>query len=250
LSPAGSPCYAQAAGLGLPVEALGISAILRHSRSVDLVHAHDARTHTLAAIVSRAPLVVSRRVAFPIGDNFASRLKYEQPARYLAVSGFVRDLLARAGVPPEKISLVPDGVPLLDPAVPGDELVVLDKQTGLAPAAARSVARLPGDLNGAAIFLYLTHSEGLGSGVLVAMSAGVPVIASDTGGLPEIVRHEHTGILTANHSGAIAGAIRRLRDNPAFARSLAQSARRMVEQQFSVDRMVDLTIEAYYRVLE
>ena len=54
-------------------EPLGLDARGRcELRSHDLVHAHDARTHTLAACCARAPLVVSRRVAFPVG----SRWKY------------------------------------------------------------------------------------------------------------------------------------------------------------------------------
>ena len=61
-----------------------------------------------------------------------------------------------------------------------------------------------------ALFLYITHSEGLGSAVLLAMAAGVPVIASNVGGLPEIVEHERTGLLTENTAQAIANAIRRL----------------------------------------
>ena len=55
------------------------------ARRNDLMHAHDARSHTLGAFLRRIPLVVSRRVAFPVG----SRWKYGRARRYLAVSEFL-----------------------------------------------------------------------------------------------------------------------------------------------------------------
>ena len=88
-------------------------------------------------------------------------------------------------------------------------------------------------------------SEGLGSAVLLAMAAGVPVIASNVGGIPEIVEHERTGLLTENSSDAIAAAIRRLQEDRLLAQSLAAEARRRVEQRFSVDRMVTDTLAVY-----
>ena len=60
---------------------------------------------------------------------------------------------------------------------------------------------LEADLRDAAMLVYLTASEGLGSGALLAMSAGVPVIASRVGGLPEIVRHRETGLLVEEYCG-------------------------------------------------
>src|SRR5262245_49138236 len=51
----------------------------------DLTHAHDARAHTIAAIAGRKPLVVSRRVAFPIKRSFLSRQKYDRASMYIAV---------------------------------------------------------------------------------------------------------------------------------------------------------------------
>ena len=104
------------------------------------------------------------------------------------------------------------------------------------------------DLGRAAIFVYVTHSEGLGSAVLMAMAAGVPVIASNAGGLSEIVEHERTGLLVENTPAAIAQAIRRLKQDPSWAGSLARNARLRVEQKFSAGEMVSRTL-AVYRTL-
>src|ERR1035438_8628983 len=207
LSPRASPLWDKARALNLDVRPLGPWAVHRLSRQSDLIHAHDAHAHTLAAVLAGAPLVVSRRVAFPI----RSRWKYRHASRYAAVSQFVKGVMLDGGVPENKISVVYDGVPLGEPAVHAERL----GETVVAPASgdprkgtalAREATRRAGvdlllsrdlvsDLMGAALFLYLTHSEGLGSAILMAMAAGVPVIASNVGGIPEIVRHRENGWL-------------------------------------------------------
>jgi len=91
-------------------------AVAREARTFrpEIVYAGDARGHG-AAVFSRAagdaPLVVHRRVIFPPGRGLLSRLKYGAAALYLAVSGAVREALERAGVPAEKVVVVPDGLP-------------------------------------------------------------------------------------------------------------------------------------------
>jgi len=242
---------------GWRVEPLGLTRAVMLARKHDLVHAHDARSHTLGAIVRGAPLVVSRRVMFPVG----SRWKYGRARRYLAVSEFVKRVLMAGGVPEEKISVVYDGVPVLE-SEPGSVILAPanagDPQKG-APLAMEA-ARLAGaeielstdlerDLRRAAVLVYVTHSEGLGSGVLLAMSAGVPVVASNVGGLPEIVSHRENGLLVNNVAGEIAAAIRELRGDPAMARRLGAAGRRTVIERFTVDHMVRRTIEVYHKVV-
>lgn len=265
LSPRGSPLADRARAGGLDVQPLGLWNVYRLSRQADLVHAHDARAHTLAAILAatltHAPLVVSRRVAFPI----RSRWKYRHASRYAAVSQFVKGVMRNSGVPEEKISVVYDGVPIGEPVehpetmgrtivapASGDPL----KGTALALEATRRAGvdlllsrDLQADLAGAALFLYLTHSEGLGSGILMAMAAGVPVIASNVGGIPEIVRHRENGWLTENEPELIASAIRELLSDREMARGMAARGRQTVAQKFSLDRMIHNTIRIYRQVL-
>jgi glycosyltransferase involved in cell wall biosynthesis len=249
-----SPLFTVARQQGWRVEPLGWARALLLARGHDLLHAHDGHGHTAGAIVSPGKLVVSRRVAFPVG----SRLKFRRARHYLAVSEFVKGVLLAGGVPEEKISVVYDGVPLLEPAegtllmAPASD----DPQKG--SALAREAARQAGeelrfstdlvrDLPDAAIFLYITQSEGLGSGALLAMSAGVPVIASNVGGLPEIVDHCETGLLVEPED--ITGAIRLLRIDHAYAWRLGAAGRRKIMERFTVDHMVRRTMEVYRRVL-
>lgn len=257
LAPAASPLLQKALKEQLPAEPLGLLRVSRLARRNDLVHAHDARSHTLALLASRSPLVVSRRVAFPI----RSRWKYRSAGRYLAVSRFVKSVLEAGGVPQEKIAVVYDGVPLLAPAQ-GTAVLALadhgDSQKGAHLAAdAAHLARIPlhwttdleNDLKQAAIFVYLTYSEGLGSAVLLAMSAGVPVVASRIGGLPEIIVDGGNGLLVDNSAAAVAEGIGKLRDSAALAARLGEAARLTVQQRFTTEHMVDRTMEVYREVL-
>jgi glycosyltransferase involved in cell wall biosynthesis len=238
----------------LPCQALSILALRRHAKRFDLLHAHDARTHTLAAIHSSLPFVVSRRVAFPLKKTFLTRWKYARARRFLAVSRFVADQLTHAGIDHTLIDVVYDGVPVPPTASNGTAILTPHssdpgKCMSLAFAAAAEAGlpliathNLELDLPNARALLYLSQSEGLGSGILLAMAAGVTVIASSTGGIPELIQDGVTGILTENTTAAIAAALRRL--DPRF----GAAARLEVMQRFTVEHMVSATIKSYERV--
>jgi glycosyltransferase involved in cell wall biosynthesis len=81
------------------------------------------------------------------------------------------------------------------------------------------------------------------------MSAGVPVIASRVGGIPEIIRSEENGILVENDAAEIAAAMRRILDDPVFGRRLGEAARRTVMDRFTVEHLVRRTMEVYRQVL-
>ena len=240
-----APLYIAARKQGWRVEPLGITRALGCLRGHTLIHAHDARSHSLGAFLRGRPLVVSRRVSFPVG----SRWKYGRARRYLAVSEFVKRVLMAGGVPEEKISVVYDGVPILEVSH-GSQVLGLEKDSGLlARMGLKMVAHLEEEIPGAGVLVYVTNSEGLGSGALLAMSAAVPVIASNVGGLGEVIHHGENGLLVENNEAAIAGAIRHLADHPEQARQMGAAARRTVMERFTVDRMVAGTLEAYRRAL-
>lgn len=262
------PLWQEAAALQFPLTAAGLRATAGRSRLADLVHAQDARAHTLAALASRQVFVVSRRVAFPVQAGVLSRWKYSRARRFLAVSQFVADQLAAAGIPRQKIDVVYDGVPL-----PGtfaghgtdavrDFLIVAPDSSdpGKGRALAQQAAHLAGlpilfsndlgrDLPRASVFLYLTSSEGLGSAVLLAMALGIPVVASRIGGLPEAIVQESSGLLVENDPPAIARALERLRGDRPFAADLAANARSRFLQTFTASHMVEATLAAYRRAL-
>ena len=243
--------YSAVRRLGLRSEPLGLTRALVHLRRHHLIHAHDGRSHSLGLFLRSKPLVVSRRVTFPIG----SKWKYGRAARYIAISASVKDVLTAGGVPEEKISVVYDGVPLIEPAH-GNTVLLLHKGAHFAEELAQRtginiklVGRLEDDLRTAAMLVYISESEGLGSGALLAMSASVPVIASRVGGLREAIWHGRNGLLIENEPAAFAAAIRDLMDHPERRRQIGEAARQTIMERFTVDRMVRHTIETYRQVL-
>lgn len=90
------------------------------------------------------------------------------------------------------------------------------------------------------------RTEGVPQSLLQAFAAGVPVVASAVGGIPEIVRHGVTGLLVpAEDSRALAAAIREVLDDQPAARHRARAARQLVEEQFSHDRSMDRLLTLY-----
>jgi glycosyltransferase involved in cell wall biosynthesis len=87
--------------------------------------------------------------------------------------------------------------------------------------------------------------EGMGSVLLDAMALGVPIAATSAGGIPEVVTHGETGLLSPPHDapGLAANIVRLLADAP-FAASVTARARERVKD-FSVDRMVERTLDVY-----
>jgi glycogen synthase len=78
-----------------------------------------------------------------------------------------------------------------------------------------------------------------------AMSSGLVVIGTETGGTKEILKHGETGLsFPPGDAGALAGCVKQLIDKPELRTKLSKNGRELVERQFDIHRMVD-EIEAY-----
>ncbi|MFH1841761.1 MAG: glycosyltransferase family 4 protein [bacterium] len=90
------------------------------------------------------------------------------------------------------------------------------------------------------VLVMPSHEEGFGLAAAEASACGLPVVATRTSSLPEIVRHGETGLLVPPRDpGALAQAIRQLLHDPALASRLGRAGRRLVGQQFSRPVMLD-----------
>jgi glycosyltransferase involved in cell wall biosynthesis len=98
-------------------------------------------------------------------------------------------------------------------------------------------------------FVLSSATEGIPLTVLEAMAAGLPVVATAVGGIPQVVLAEETGCLVPPGSPeALAAALGRLIDDPALAQRLGDAGRQRVQEHFSLQRMA-ADYESLYRQL-
>lgn len=297
-----------------PLFARGVARVAA-AVGADVVHAHDPHAHTAAVLASallglRAPVVVHRRVVFPIGRGPFTRWKYDHAAvrRIICISAAVAASLRGAVRAPERLRIVhsgldlrrfevrrdgrlrgalgvPDGAPLVGHVAALDRHkgwdVFLEVAARLAAAGhpARFVAvgdgrerasleararalgladrlafagfrtDVPEVLAELDLLVFPSESEGLGTTVLDAFAAGVPVVASDVGGLPELVAPGATGLLApVGDVAAFTAAARRLLDDSALRAEVVAGARRRV-LDFDFARTAARTAEVYREVL-
>ncbi|HXG62895.1 MAG TPA: GT4 family glycosyltransferase PelF, partial [Planctomycetota bacterium] len=100
------------------------------------------------------------------------------------------------------------------------------------------------------VFVQPSLYESQGLAILEAMAAGCPVIATDVGGVRDVVRDGETGVLVpAGDPAALAAAIVGLAGAPERADALAARARAWVRERFSVERMVAAYADLYRNLL-
>lgn len=101
------------------------------------------------------------------------------------------------------------------------------------------------------VLVHPAIMEGLGVAILQAMAAEVPVVATAAGGMPEAVQDGVNGILVPPRDvEALGDAVIRLLAAPELRRAMGAAGRRIVEERFSVDGMVEGVLSVYYDVLK
>lgn len=304
LAAAAVPTYVTPWGPGLdPRVAMYAMGALRPGA---ILHAHDSHAHALADALSRmrrTPIVVTRRVTIPIKNP----QRYRRAEAVIAISEAVRALLLRAGIPAERIHVVPDAVDLAHVTAPRDwpaevprvaadvplivAVAALTREKGVdvlleaaahlrtthpsarwivlgegperAALEARStaldvefvvnlagfVAAPEAILREATVAVQPSLSEGLGSSVLDALALGVPIVATTAGGLPEALAHGGGVLVPPGSPVELAAAVGRLLDD-AVERQRLGAAGRVAAGHFSVERLVQRTLDVYRSVAQ
>jgi L-malate glycosyltransferase len=325
VSTSDSPLAARAAEQKIPVYAVAHAARrlaaarlirrLLRERHFDIVHVNEAHALTaawLARTHRRTPLVIARRVTFPVSRGRVALARYRAAACIVAVSQAVREPLLAAGLDTARIAVVPDGVKIPQ-TVSADERLRRRERWDIAPAErvlalvasftaekghtllleafaelhrGATQGRWPrcrlllagdGPLRGALerqaaglgianaviftgfvaevgavhaacdVFVFPSLHEGGGTSLLDAMAHALPVIATATGGIAEIVEDQRNGLLAAATPQSIAAAAARLLAAPELAQRLGLAARETVAARFSACRMVSDTLAVYGR---
>ena len=114
-----------------------------------------------------------------------------------------------------------------------------------------NVLDLTTSLSAMDVFCLPSLRQGLGTIMLEAMALGRPVIATGVDGVYSVVQDNETGLVVPpSNSGRLAQRILELLNDPFRARRIADNARQMVQRDFSVDQMVQRTVEVYRQVLD
>ncbi len=110
-------------------------------------------------------------------------------------------------------------------------------------------------IHAADLFVFPSYMEGMGSTLIDAMLAGVPIVTTTAGGIPDVTGSSESAseptawTVPACDSGALAAAILQALQSPDQCATLAQRARRRAEQLFTAACMVEATLEVYREVL-
>jgi glycosyltransferase involved in cell wall biosynthesis len=105
-------------------------------------------------------------------------------------------------------------------------------------------------LNAIDIFAMPSYWEGLPLSMVLAMGAGLPVVATRVAGIPEVVRDGQTGLLVpAGDATALGSALARLAESTAMRHQLGAAAREHVRPRFGVDGYVAAVSALYDRLL-
>ncbi len=101
------------------------------------------------------------------------------------------------------------------------------------------------------MLLLPSLTEGTPMIILEAMAAGVPVIASDVGGIGEIIEDSRTGLLIKpRDSGAIVESVKALMDDTGLAERISRNAASEVESRFSARRMSEKYKQTYLSLMK
>jgi len=101
-----------------------------------------------------------------------------------------------------------------------------------------------------AIVDHKGDTEGLGVVLIEAMELGLPIVASNVGGIPDVVVNGESGILVPEKDPvALADAIKRIESEPQFTASLLEGARNRIAECFTWDKIIERQIEAYKKLL-
>jgi glycosyltransferase involved in cell wall biosynthesis len=100
------------------------------------------------------------------------------------------------------------------------------------------------------IFVLPSISEAFGMVIIEAMASGLPVIGSNAGGIPEIIKHGENGLLfKVGDYQSLAEKILILLNDEKMCKEMGKKSRRIAVQNFSYERMANEYIKVYKEVL-
>ena len=100
------------------------------------------------------------------------------------------------------------------------------------------------------VFVLPSFTEGTPNSIIEAMACSKPIIASDVGGIPDMVGDDAGILVPPGDISALASAMLRLSQQPESRQQMGQAAYRQYERLFSPEAVVPLMLETYARVVK
>jgi glycosyltransferase involved in cell wall biosynthesis len=288
---------------------------LSQKKNIDLIHLHDAHSHTFAfmsaLLGNPKPMVLSRRVDFPVRSTWLSHKKYNHPSikKIISVSAYVQSILAPAIEAQQKLISIHSGIDLHRFKYPKGNLLrqtyhispnikLIGNVAAIAPhkdyftfvdTAAHLLEHhkalkffiigadagekelitqyietkklndyfiftgfrndIPQILPELDVFLFTSKEEGLGTSVLDALACGVPVVATQAGGIPELIQDGKNGLLAPIKAAErLAEQVTHILENPKLKEQLIKNGKQTA-RSFSKQVMASKTYRVYKEVL-
>jgi glycosyltransferase involved in cell wall biosynthesis len=236
--------------------------IFRHAAQTTVISsplvARAERLGVDRANITVIPMPVDEAVARALEEPFAPRMSRDTllfVGRLVERKGAAYAIRAVAEFTESgrdvRLVIVGDGPERTALTALAESLAVQDRVefTGaLSPAEVRDRYRAGGVFVMPAVTDWKGEQEGFGMVVVEAMAFGLPVVATRSGGIPDIVRDGETGLLVAERDvGALTRGIASLLDDPALAARLADAARDDVRHRFAPSRIASAFDTVYRR---
>ncbi|WP_407541844.1 glycosyltransferase family 4 protein (plasmid) [Deinococcus radiomollis] len=172
------------------------------------------------------------------------RVRVLMVARFAPPKNQALLLRAAASLPETELWLIGDGPGLPEARALAEELGMQERVWFAGNRSDVGDLLASGD-----VFCLCSNYEGLPISILEAMRAGLPVVASDVGGVPEAVLHERTGLVVPHDDVAHWRlALTRLLDDPALRRAYGQAGREQFEAAFTTAPMLERVWSVYQDV--
>jgi glycosyltransferase involved in cell wall biosynthesis len=281
----------------------------------DLLHIHTSKGHTLATLATimglSIPIVLSRRVDFPVKNNLFSHFKYNLKSikKIICVSDEIKRITSPSIKDQSRLCTVHSGVDIrkfeniktenflrkrygitqntkligntsaladhkdyytfIDTAtrvhdtIPDTHFFIIGD--GPLRASLEAYSKAVGaehfitftgfleDVEKALfsldLFLFTSKTEGLGTSVLDAMAAGVPIVSTRAGGIPEMIEHSKNGLLCpVADSECLAKSVIEVLKKPSLQKQLTDAATEVLKD-FSYQNTARNTIRIYQEIL-
>lgn len=238
--------------------------VLRHRSSSVLAVSASAARHFARASGAEPRSVTTLHNGIDLRPYAAEATDAGDIRAEIGIPATARIVLTVAVLRPAKgIADMIDALPALVAAHPDVHYVVAGDGEARAALTSQAAARGVGDrvhllghrddipalLAAANAFVLPSHTEALPTVIIEALAAGVPVVATDVGGVPEMVDHGISALLVpARSPDRLADAVSRILSSPLQARAMATAGRRTAAERFDVGRQAGRLVAEYRRL--